>query len=101
MIIGANLTNLNGTQVPMDAFVGVGWDRDHARPTPAPNGNSQLAGSGALGLPACYFDEFITTKLFLTEKTLGTLLARIPAVFLSVSLSATPSSATFPFLTMI
>jgi hypothetical protein len=51
MIIGATVTNLNGTQVEMGALVGIGWDRDHVRPSPSPNGNSQLAGSRALGLP--------------------------------------------------
>src|ERR1700683_1133983 len=42
-----------------------------------------------------------TTRLFFTENTLGTPLARRPAMFLSVSLSATPSSVTLPFLTMM
>src|SRR5258708_29091787 len=38
-----------------------------------------------------YFEEPATTRLFFTEKTLGTPFARNPAKFLSVSLSATPS----------
>jgi hypothetical protein len=42
-----------------------------------------------------------TTRLFFTENTFGTPLARRPARFLSVSLSATPSSVTFPLFTMI
>ena len=49
-------------------------------------------------IAAAYFD---TTRLFFTENTFGTPFARKPAKFLSVSLSATPSSVTFPFFTMI
>src|SRR5258708_27083411 len=48
-----------------------------------------------------YLPSLATTKLFFTEKTLGTPLARKPATFLSVSLSTTPSSVTLPFFTMI
>src|SRR5258708_27192445 len=48
-----------------------------------------------------YLPSLAATKLFFTEKTLGTWLARKPATFLSVSLSTTPSSVTFPFFTMI
>ena len=44
---------------------------------------------------------FETTRLFVTENTFGTPFARSPARFLSVSLSATPSSDTFPFFTMM
>jgi hypothetical protein len=43
----------------------------------------------------------LTTRLFFTSKTLGTVLARTPAIFLSVSLSTTPSRVTCPFFTMI
>ena len=42
-----------------------------------------------------------TTRLFLTENTPGTPLARIPAKFLSDSRSTTPSSVTFPWFTMM
>src|ERR1700683_1794910 len=48
----------------------------------------------------CYFDD-ATCRLFVTEKMPETLLARIPAKFLSPSLSTTPSSVTLPFLTMM
>ncbi len=48
-----------------------------------------------------YLPSLTATKLFFTEKTLGTWLARKPATFLSVSLSTTPSSVTLPFFTMI
>ncbi len=46
-------------------------------------------------------DYLLTTRLFVTENTFGTPFARNPARFLSVSLSATPSSVTFPFFTMM
>jgi hypothetical protein len=50
------------------------------------------------GLTSNYF---ATTRLFFTEKTFGTWLARKFAKFLSISLSTTPSSVTFPFFTMM
>jgi hypothetical protein len=56
--------------------------------------DTATSGSHSAG----YFD---TTRLFVTENTFGTPLARRPARFLSVSLSATPSSVTFPFFTMM
>jgi hypothetical protein len=43
---------------------------------------------------------FGTTSSFFTEKTFGTPLARMPARFLSASVSTTPTNVTFPFLTM-
>jgi hypothetical protein len=46
-------------------------------------------------------DHFTTTRLLVTENTPGTLLARMLAMFLSASLSTTPSSATWPFFTMM
>jgi|SRR5580658_9817743 hypothetical protein len=46
-------------------------------------------------------DYLLTTRLFVTENTFGTPFARNPARFLSVSLSATPSSVTFPFFTIM
>src|ERR1700733_13182101 len=48
----------------------------------------------------CHFDA-TTCKLFVTEKIPETPLARIPAMFLSPSLSTTPSRLTWPFFTMI
>jgi len=39
--------------------------------------------------------------LLVTENTLGTPLARMPAMFLSASLSTTPSSVTWPFFTIM
>jgi hypothetical protein len=42
-----------------------------------------------------------TRRLFVTEKTPETLFACSPAMFLSIWLSTTPSSVTFPFLTMM
>jgi hypothetical protein len=50
---------------------------------------------------AIYFPPPSTCKLFFTEKTFDTPLARRFARFLSASLSTTPSSVTFPFFTMI
>jgi hypothetical protein len=67
------------------------------RPTPwpaRPVGHAKISGDAV-----AYFEEPDTTRLFFTEKTLGTPLARKPARFLSVSLSATPSKVTFPFFT--
>src|SRR5256885_15419028 len=51
----------------------------------------------------CHYDTYdeATTRLFLTENTLGTLFARMPARFLSASLSVTPSSVTLPFFTIM
>jgi len=46
-------------------------------------------------------DWFSTRRLFVTEKTPETLFACSPAMFLSIWLSTTPSSVTFPFLTMM
>src|ERR1700691_3306303 len=46
-------------------------------------------------------DHFTTTRLLVTENTPGTPLARMLAMFLSASLSTTPSSATWPFFTMM
>jgi hypothetical protein len=45
--------------------------------------------------------SFTTCRLFVTWKVPGTPLARRPAIFLSPSLSTTPSSVTWPFFTMI
>ena len=54
------------------------------------------------GKQACSYDvELATCRLFVTEKIPGTVFARIPTVFLSVSLSTTPSNVTRPFLTMM
>jgi len=65
----------------------------------------ELRGGSGLMLPrralSTYFPPPTTCKLFFTEKTLGTPLARTPATFLSLSLSTTPSSVTFPFFTMM
>ncbi len=47
------------------------------------------------------FHGFTTCRLLVTEKMLGTLLARIVTRFLSASLSITPSRVTRPFFTMI
>ena len=81
----------NGTsQVTID-------DSDTSKRDRVVRGLAQLtlfADFGYLELPA-------TTRLFFTEKTLGTPLARRPARFLSVSLSTTPSSVTVPFFTMM
>ena|SRR5713226_6304216 len=44
---------------------------------------------------------FLTTRLFFTSNTFGTVLARNPARFLSVSLSTTPSKLRCPLFTMI
>lgn len=51
-------------------------------------------------LPSDYF-PLTTTRLLVTEKAPGTLLARTFAMSLSAWLSTTPSSVTFPFLTII
>jgi hypothetical protein len=56
-------------------------------------------GGGAL--PPRAVDYFATTRLLVTEKIPGTPRARIPAMFLSASLSTTPSRVTFPFFTTI
>ena|ERR1700730_9313274 len=47
---------------------------------------------------ACYFT---TWRLLVTEKAPDTPFARILAMFLSASLSTTPSRVTFPFFTMM
>jgi hypothetical protein len=47
-----------------------------------------------------YFDV-ATIRLLVTEKTPETPLARMLAMFLSASLSTTPSRVTWPFFTMI
>ena len=46
-------------------------------------------------------DHFTTTRLLVTENTPETLFARRPSIFLSPSLSTTPSSVTWPFFTMM
>ncbi len=45
--------------------------------------------------------DFTTRRLLITLNTPGTPLAWMPATFLSVWLSTTPSSVTTPFLTMM
>lgn len=49
----------------------------------------------------CFYFSLTISRLLVTPKTPETELARIPAMFLSASLSTTPSSVTFPFLTRI
>ena len=51
-------------------------------------------------LPA-YLASFATWSWLSTLKTLGTPLARIPAMAISLSLSTTPVRVTLPFLTMM
>jgi hypothetical protein len=55
-------------------------------------------------LTCCFSYPFFassTCKLFSTENTPGTPLARMKASFLSVSVRTTPSSSTWPFFTMM
>ncbi len=58
-----------------------------------------------LAKSACTIGSYLplppTIRLFFTEKTFGTSLARRLARFLSLSLSTTPSRVTFPFFTMM
>jgi len=103
--------NLNGTGVPRCALtltvrkaVGkpttgcFGCSRPHEQESRRPPLIQWDGGSTQLSVIDRYFD---TTRLFVTENTFGTPFALIPAIFLSPSLSATPSSVTFPFFTMM
>jgi len=69
------------------ATIAVDWD-------PVRRGSRAFASSLASNYEP-------TTRLFLTENTFGTPFARMPARFLSPSLSTTPSSVILPFLTIM
>lgn len=108
IIIGRLRENLNGTGVPRCAcqLPPAKPGRDPDQP-PSPDSqkeksrqNDQKPAVAALRL-VNELRYLLTTRLFVTENTFGTPLARNPARFLSLSLSATPSSVTFPFFTMM
>jgi hypothetical protein len=74
---------------------------NYTRPDITPSRADQQEGGKTLSYPNRPFHGFTTCKLLVTEKTPLTLLARMPATFLSPSLSTTPSRVTRPLLTMM
>src|SRR5262249_58021461 len=80
----------NGTEVPRRALI---VNCINLAQNPEQNRPIRRLGRSAY--------SFVTTRLFFTENTFGTPFARIPARFLSASLSTTPSSVTFPFFTIM
>jgi hypothetical protein len=71
---------------------GTGWDQERGRPT--------LAGLSSY-LRYFSLDPLATCRLLVTLKIPGTLLARIPATFLSAWLFTTPFKVTLPFTTVM